>query len=749
MKQKYAVIGMTCSACESNVLKKVASLEGVSKVNVSLLTNTMTLDIDESKSNKNTIIESVKKIGYDAKLINDSSQDKTQTKSNNEIEIKLRLIISIIFSLPLIYIAMGNMFEWPLPMMLVAMDYPITSSLTQMFLLVPVLYVNQSYFYRGIKGMINGVPNMDSLLAIGSIAAIGYSLYVLYMISYGFEIMEHQLYHRLVMELYFEVPAAILTLVTVGKYIEKNAKDKTTNSIKKLLDLLPKTVMKIINGVEVEVAINEVALGDILVAKPGDSFAVDGEVVEGTSSVDQSLINGESTPSLLQPKSKIIAGSLNIDGVINYKALKIGDDTTLSKIISLVEEAASSKAPISKLADQISAIFVPIVIAIAIVTFIVWMILGYQVGIALEFAIAVLVISCPCALGLATPVAIMVATGKSAENGALIKSAESLETAHKVNVVVLDKTGTITEGKLKVVEVTSFNFAKDKLIEIAAAIESNFNHPIATAIKQSFTGVSTLKFTNLKNHPGLGVSAQINQDKYLLGNINFINQNGIDLNNNKNDINKITLTAKTVVYVVLNSKLIGMISLQDTIKSTSRDAISKLKQLGIKVVMLTGDNLQTANLIKDEAGIDEVYADLLPDQKDAIIKQLQKANNVVAMVGDGINDAPSLMRADVGIAIGAGTDIAIESSDIILASNNLNDVYSVIKLSKQTIANIKQNLFWAFIYNLVGIPLASGVFFIGLGWKLNPIYAAFAMSISSISVVLNASRLKFFKIKGE
>lgn len=749
MKQKYAVIGMTCSACESNVLKKVASLEGVSKVNVSLLTNTMTLDIDESKSNKNTIIESVKKIGYDAKLINDSSQDKTQTKSNNEIEIKLRLIISIIFSLPLIYIAMGNMFEWPLPMMLVAMDYPITSSLTQLFLLVPVLYVNQSYFYRGIKGMINGVPNMDSLLAIGSIAAIGYSLYVLYMISYGFEIMEHQLYHRLVMELYFEVPAAILTLVTVGKYIEKNAKDKTTNSIKKLLDLLPKTVMKIINGVEVEVAINEVALGDILVAKPGDSFAVDGEVVEGTSSVDQSLINGESTPSLLQPKSKIIAGSLNIDGVIKYKALKIGDDTTLSKIISLVEEAASSKAPISKLADQISAIFVPIVIAIAIVTFIVWMILGYQVGIALEFAIAVLVISCPCALGLATPVAIMVATGKSAENGALIKSAESLETAHKVNVVVLDKTGTITEGKLKVVEVTSFNFAKDKLIEIAAAIESNFNHPIATAIKQSFTGVSTLKFTNLKNHPGLGVSAQINQDKYLLGNINFINQNGIDLNNNKNDINKITLTAKTVVYVVLNSKLIGMISLQDTIKSTSRDAISKLKQLGIKVVMLTGDNLQTANLIKDEAGIDEVYADLLPDQKDAIIKQLQKANNVVAMVGDGINDAPSLMRADVGIAIGAGTDIAIESSDIILASNNLNDVYSVIKLSKQTIANIKQNLFWAFIYNLVGIPLAAGVFFIGLGWKLNPIYAAFAMSISSISVVLNASRLKFFKIKGE
>ena len=749
MKQKYAVIGMTCSACESNVLKKVASLEGVSKVNVSLLTNTMTLDIDESKSNKNTIIESVKKIGYDAKLINDSSQDKTQTKSNNEIEIKLRLIISIIFSLPLIYIAMGNMFEWPLPMMLVAMDYPITSSLTQLFLLVPVLYVNQSYFYRGIKGMINGVPNMDSLLAIGSIAAIGYSLYVLYMISYGFEIMEHQLYHRLVMELYFEVPAAILTLVTVGKYIEKNAKDKTTNSIKKLLDLLPKTVMKIINGVEVEVAINEVALGDILVAKPGDSFAVDGEVVEGTSSVDQSLINGESTPSLLQPKSKIIAGSLNIDGVIKYKALKIGDDTTLSKIISLVEEAASSKAPISKLADQISAIFVPIVIAIAIVTFIVWMILGYQVGIALEFAIAVLVISCPCALGLATPVAIMVATGKSAENGALIKSAESLETAHKVNVVVLDKTGTITEGKLKVVEVTSFNFAKDKLIEIAAAIESNFNHPIATAIKQSFTGVSTLKFTNLKNHPGLGVSAQINQDKYLLGNINFINQNGIDLNNNKNDINKITLTAKTIVYVVLNSKLIGMISLQDTIKSTSRDAISKLKQLGIKVVMLTGDNLQTANLIKDEAGIDEVYADLLPDQKDAIIKQLQKANNVVAMVGDGINDAPSLMRADVGIAIGAGTDIAIESSDIILASNNLNDVYSVIKLSKQTIANIKQNLFWAFIYNLVGIPLAAGVFFIGLGWKLNPIYAAFAMSISSISVVLNASRLKFFKIKGE
>jgi Cu+-exporting ATPase len=551
------------------------------------------------------------------------------------------------------------------------------------------------------------------------------------------------------MELYFEVPAAILTLVTVGKYIEKNAKDKTTNSIKRLLDLLPKTVVKIIDGVEVEVAINEVALNDILVAKPGDSFAVDGEVVEGTSSVDQSLINGESTPALLEPKSKIIAGSLNIDGVIKYRALKIGDDTTLSKIISLVEEAASSKAPISKLADQISAIFVPIVIVIAVVTFIVWMLLGYQVGIALEFAIAVLVISCPCALGLATPVAIMVATGKSAENGALIKSAESLETAHKVDVVVLDKTGTITEGKLKVVDITSFDFAKDKFIELAAAIESNFTHPIAKAIQQSYDGINSFKFDDLKNHPGLGVSATIKQDKYLLGNINFINQSGIDLSKNSSVINQVQQSAKTVVYVVLNNKLIGIISLQDTIKPTSREAIAKLKQLGIKVVMLTGDNLQTANLIKMEAGLDEVYADLMPDQKDSIIKRLQSENKIVAMVGDGINDAPSLMRADVGIAIGAGTDIAIESSDIILASNNLNDVYSVIKLSKQTIANIKQNLFWAFIYNLVGIPLAAGVFFIGLGWKLNPIYAAFAMSISSISVVLNASRLKFFKIKGE
>jgi Cu+-exporting ATPase len=749
MKQKYAVIGMTCSACESNVLKKVSSLDGVSKVNVSLLTNTMTLDIDETKANKNVIIENIKKIGYDAKLVNDSSQDKTVANSNNEIEIKLRLIVSIIFSIPLIYIAMGNMFEWPLPALLIAMDFPITSSFTQLFLLLPVLYVNQTYFFRGIKGMINGVPNMDSLLAIGSIAAIAYSLYALYMISYGFEIMEHQLYHRLVMELYFEVPAAILTLVTVGKYIEKNAKDKTTNSIKRLLDLLPKTVVKIIDGVEVEVAINEVNLNDILVAKPGDSFAVDGEVVEGTSSVDQSLINGESTPSLLEPKSKIIAGSLNIDGVIKYRALKIGDDTTLSKIISLVEEAASSKAPISKLADQISAIFVPIVIVIAILTFIVWMLLGYQVGIALEFAIAVLVISCPCALGLATPVAIMVATGKSAENGALIKSAESLETAHKVDVVVLDKTGTITEGKLKVVDITSFDFSKDKLIELASAIESNFTHPIAKAIQQSYDGINSFKFDDLKNHPGLGVSATIKQDKYLLGNINFINQSGIDLSKNSSVINQVQQSAKTVVYVVLNKKLIGIISLQDTIKPTSLEAIAKLKKLGIKVVMLTGDNLQTANLIKMEAGIDEVYADLMPDQKDSIIKRLQSENKIVAMVGDGINDAPSLMRADVGIAIGAGTDIAIESSDIILASNNLNNVYSVIKLSKQTIANIKQNLFWAFIYNLVGIPLAAGVFFIGLGWKLNPIYAAFAMSISSISVVLNASRLKFFKIKGE
>lgn len=748
MKQKYAVIGMTCSACESNVARKVGGIDGVKKVNVNLLTNTMTVDFDDKKIDKDIVIQNVKQIGYDAKLLN--SNDNSEVTSNNkEISIKTRLTFSLIFAIPLLYLAMGSMFEWPLPALLMMMDHPMTFALTQFLLLLPIIYFNQSYFYRGIKGLIKNAPNMDSLLAIGSIAAIAYSLFAMFMIAYGYEIMNHEIYHKYVMELYFEVPAAILTLVTVGKYIEKNAKDKTTGSIKKLLALLPKEVIKLIDGVETLTSIKDVFVGDVLVAKPGEAFAVDGIVTEGTSSVDQSLINGESTPILVEPNSKIIAGALNVDGLIKYKALKIGEDTTLLKIVALVEEAASSKAPISKLADQISAIFVPIVMVISLLTFIVWTLLGYEISLALEFAIAVLVISCPCALGLATPVALMVATGMSAENGAIIKSAEALENAHKVNVVVFDKTGTITEGKLKVVKVDYFKFSKEKILEIASAIESGFTHPIALAINQAFEGKNSIKIDEYKNHPGLGVSAKAGNDNYLLGNLKFIKSNNVDLTKNKQAIDAAINSNSTLVFIVLNQELIGIISLLDTIKESSKAAINKIKNLGLKVIMLTGDNLQTANMIKAEAGIDEVYAELLPENKDDIIKKLQSENNIVAMVGDGINDAPSLMRSDVGIAIGAGTDIAIESSDIILASNNLNDVYSVIKLSKETIKNIKQNLFWAFIYNLVGIPLAAGLFYLSLEWKLNPIYASFAMSVSSISVVLNASRLKFFKIKGE
>jgi heavy metal translocating P-type ATPase len=736
MKQKYAVIGMTCSACQANVERKVKNLPGVNNVSVNLITNSMTLDLDLKTGSKDEIIKSVQDIGYDAKLVNDAAPTST---SNKEISVKTRLIISIMFSVPLIYIAMGNMFEWPLPVFFMAMEQPMSVALTQLLLVIPVLYFNQVYFYRGFKGLAKGASNMDTLLAIGATAAILYSLFAIFMIAYGYEIGEHTIYHKYVMELYFEVPAAILTLVTLGKYIEHQAKDKTTNAIKRLTALLPKNVTVEINGIAQLIPIQDVKVGDLVIAKPGDSLAVDGIVIEGNSSLDQSLITGESVPVPISSSSKVVAGAINVDGLIKYQATKVGDDTTLSKIIELVEVAASSKAPISKLADQISAVFVPIVIVISALSFVVWLLVGASINLALEFAIAVLVISCPCALGLATPVAIMVATGKSAENGALIKSAEALEIAHEVKSVILDKTGTITAGQLKVVKVIDLTVNKN-LGSIAATIEQGFSHPIAKAINSFDKSLSNAKVTDFKNYPGLGVSAKLDGKEFLLGNKKLLEEQKISFK----DFNEVE-SASSVVYVAEDNKLVGAIYLEDVIKESSISAIAAIKSLGLKTIMLTGDNKAVALKIAKEAGVDEVEYELMPQDKDKIVAKIQAQGHKVMMVGDGINDAPALMRADVGVAIGAGTDIAIESSDVILARSDLNDVYSIIKLSKKTIANIKQNLFWAFIYNLVGIPLAAGAFYVLLGWKLNPIYAAFAMSVSSISVVLNASRLKFFK----
>lgn len=740
MKQKYAVIGMTCSACQSNVERSVKKLKGVSNVNVNLITNTMTLDIKDNLVNNETIINSIRDVGYDAKIINNEGFEKV-SDNKKEINIKTRLIISIIFSTILMYIAMGNMFEWPLPSALNAMEKPATVAFLQFLLVLPVIYFNQTYFYRGFKGLIKKSPNMDTLLALGSTAAMLYGIFAIFMIAYGYEIGNHEIYHKYVMALYFEVPAAILTLVTVGKFIENNAKDKTTNAIKRLLALLPKKVNIVENETTIEIAIEDLSIGNKVLVKPGEIIPVDGIILEGSSSLDQSFITGESTPVSVTVNSKVVAGALNLDGVIMFSATKIGKDTTLSKIIELVEVASSSKAPISKLADQISAVFVPIVIAISILSFIVWLAVGAPFEMALEFAIAVLVISCPCALGLATPVAIMVATGKSAENGAIIKSAEALEIAHKINTVIFDKTGTITEGKLKVSKVIDLTNEKN-LLELAAAIEQNFNHPIAKAIKDSAASTLKLEFIDLKNYPGLGVKASLKDNYYLLGNKKFINENNVN-----GKLDEFEQVSSSTVFVSKNQTLIGVIFLEDSIKETSILAISAIKKLGIETIMLTGDNKATALKIAQAAGIDKVEFDLLPADKDRVIETLQKQGKTVAMVGDGINDAPALMRADVGIAIGAGTDIAIESSDIILARNNLEDVYKTLLLSRKTINNIKQNLFWAFIYNIVGIPLAAGVFYGLIGWKLSPVYAAFAMSISSVSVVFNASRLRLFKIK--
>lgn len=736
MKQKYAVIGMTCSACQNNIERKVKNLTGVKSVSVNLLTNTMALDFDNKKISEETIIKSVQEIGYDAKNLSQS----TSVKESKKLDVKLQLIISVIFSIPLFYISMGNMFNWPLPSIFLAMNHPMVLGLTQLILVLPVLYVNQNYFYRGIKGLLNKASNMDTLLAIGSIAAMAYGIYALFMISFGLETMNKEVASRFAMELYFEVPAAILTLVTVGKFIERNAKEKTTNAIKRLMELLPKKVLIEFNGIEKEVNIEELAVGDIIISKPGSSLAVDGVVTFGQSSLNLSLISGESLPVPIEVGSNVVSGAVNIDGLIKYKATKIGNDTTLFKIIDLVETAATSKAPISKIADQISAVFVPTVIAISALTFIVWLLLGSSINLALEFAIAVLVISCPCALGLATPVSIMVATGKSAENGAIIKSAEALEIAHKVNTVILDKTGTITTGNLEIVDFVDLTDDKN-IIAIAAAIESGFTHPIAQAFSKykEKNKVADLKIENSKNHPGLGVSAQIKNDKFILGNKKMMEINKIDLGKYQQ------ILSKSVVYVARNGILAGVIYLEDSIKESSISAIKSLHQLGLNVVMLTGDNKEVAEKIAKQAGVDNFEFDLLPGDKDKIVDKFKNEGKTVAMVGDGINDAPALMRADVGIAIGAGTDIAIESSDIILARNDLNDVYSIISLSKKTIRNIKQNLFWAFIYNIIGIPLAAGIFYSVLDWKLSPVFAAFAMSVSSISVVLNASRLNFIK----
>lgn len=755
MTQKFSVTGMTCSSCSSHVEKAVQNLDGVDKVSVNLLSNSMSVEYREDAINTTSIIQAVTNAGYGASIYNKTNSKTSESKPADLLteqlkSMKIRLLVSFIFFVPLMYVSMGHMIGLPLPSFLAGLENAISFAMTQFLLTLPVMYVNRKYYQIGFKTLAHGSPNMDSLIAIGSSAAVVYGIFAIYRIGYGLGIGNMDLVAHYHMDLYFESAATILTLITLGKYLETRSKGKTSEAIAKLMDLAPKTATVFRSGIELEIPVEDVEIGDIVIIKPGQSIPVDGIVSEGSSSVDQSALTGESIPVEKNPGDKVIAATINKSGYFRFEAKKVGDDTTLAQIIQLVEEAGNSKAPIAKLADKISGVFVPIVILIALFSTIIWMLLGHPFEFALSIGIAVLVISCPCALGLATPVAIMVGTGKGAENGILIKSAEALETAHNIQTVVLDKTGTITQGKPVV---TNLLVAKKQtephLIQIAASLEKTSEHPLSEAIMEyaSKKGVSLLETTEFEAISGRGILAKVNNKICLAGNLAFMQEHNVSTQSWIEKSDSLAENGKTPLYFAEEGELIGIIAVADIVKPESQHAINELKSMGIEVIMLTGDNKKTAEAIRRQLSIDRVVAEVLPQDKEREIRSIQESGKKVAMVGDGINDAPALVRADVGIAIGAGTDIAIESADIVLMKSNLTDVVTAIQLSKSVIRNIKMNLFWAFFYNSIGIPLAAGLFYTLLGWKLNPMFAAAAMSMSSVCVVTNALRLKLFKPK--
>lgn len=755
MKEKFNITGMSCAACQSRVEKAVNGLGGVKEASVNLLTNSMQAEFDENVINSSDIIKTVENAGYGAS-VKDGETHKTESDkstgysdSNEEIyaDFKKRLIVSFAFLIPLMYVSMGDMVGLSLPKFLSGHGNAVSFAFTQFLLCIPVLYVNRIYFKRGFSALFHGAPNMDSLIAVGSSAALIYGIFAIYRMSYGLSIGNMELvkiYHH---DLYFESSVMILSLITVGKFLEAKSKGKTSEALNKLMDLAPKSAIIEINGEQKEVLAEEVKVSDIVIIKPGSNIPVDGIIIEGSTSVDEAAITGESIPVEKETGESVIAATINKTGFVKVRATRVGGDTTFSKIIRLVDEASASKAPIAKIADKISGIFVPIVMIIALATFIIWIVAGGSFEFALSCAICVLVISCPCALGLATPVAIMVGTGKGAENGILIKSGEALEIAHSVDTVVLDKTGTITIGKPVVTDVKLIDISEDKFLGIAYALEKKSEHPLANAIVEygkEYDGKFSLN--EFKAVSGRGIEAVLKDNHYFAGNEKFMHESGIALSKtDKESINKLAVQGKTPLLFAENNHLIGIIAVADVVKKTSAPAISKLKSMGIKVIMLTGDNKVTAEGIGKSLELDEVIAEVLPQDKEAVVTDLRKEGRKVAMVGDGINDAPALVSADVGIAISNGTDVAIESADIILMKNDLSDVVTAIKLSKKVIRNIKENLFWAFFYNVLGIPIAAGVFYSSFGIKLNPMFGAAAMSISSVFVVANALRLRFFR----
>ncbi|AGR76804.1 copper-translocating P-type ATPase [Aliarcobacter butzleri 7h1h] len=751
--QKFDIKGMTCSACSTAVDRNVKKLEGINEVNVNLLNNSMIVKYDENILNNETIIKKVQDAGYEAFLVeNGKKNQKNLTEENlgkiETNELKNRLIISFIFAIPLFYISMGHMLNWYLPHLFHGYSNAITFAFTQFLLALPIVFINIKYYKVGFKTLYKGSPNMDSLIAIGTSAAMIYGVFSIYKIGYGLGNNDIDMVIQYSHDLYFESAAIVLTLITLGKFLEARAKENTSEAINKLINLTPKTALVLRNNQEIEIPIDELILKDIVIVKPGNIVPTDGVIIFGNSSIDESMLTGESLPISKKVGDKVIGASINKSGSFKFEVTKLGEDTVLSQIIKLIEEASSSKAPISKLADRISAIFVPTVIVISILATVTWLFLGYSFEFALSIGIAILVISCPCALGLATPTAIMVGTGKGAQNGILIKSAESLEIAHTINTVVIDKTGTITEGKTQVTDIfTSEKITQDKLLQLCATIEKNSEHPLADAIlkKAQEKEIELLNATDFEALNGLGIKAKVEDRVFYIGNKKLLDSKNISLDLFYEKSEKLANEGKTPIFIADESEVLGLIAISDVVKPTSKDAILEFEKMGLEVIMLTGDNYKTANAIAKQININNVIAEVLPQDKEKEIQKLQSLGKKVAMIGDGINDAPALVRADVGIAIGAGTDIAIESANIVLVKSDLLDAVKAIQLSNAVIKNIKQNLFWAFFYNIIGIPLAAGVFYTVLGWKLSPMFAGAAMSLSSVTVVLNALRLKLFE----
>lgn len=748
MKSKFNVTGMSCAACSAHVERAVRRLSGVTDVAVSLMSASMTVEHDGVSDTD--IINAVVKAGYGCSVKGESKPQAVRGSEKKNAEaraMKLRLLLSLGFLSVLMYVSMGSMLGAPLPAFLEGAEGAAAFGFTQLLLTLPIMYLNRAYFERGFKALLHRSPNMDTLVATGAAASVVYGIFAVYMMCYGTASGDTELVHTFRHDLYFEGAGMILTLITVGKYLESRSKAKTAEALEKLNELAPETATVERGGEELTLRTEELAAGDICIVRAGQRIPADGVIIEGGGAIDESALTGESIPSEKAVGDKVLTASVNSSGFIKFRAERVGSETTLSKIIELVSDTAASKAPIARIADKISGIFVPIVMGIAVIAFTAWLLLGYSFTHALSMGISVLVISCPCALGLATPVAIMAGTGKGAQHGILIKSASALEKLHSIDTVVLDKTGTLTEGRPRCTDIIEY---ESGAFRAAFSIERLAQHPVSEAVVQQgeAMGLSAEAATEFEALLGRGVTARLGEKRYYIGNMRLMDEKGIDAKAAEGDFSRLSDEGRTVMLIADETHVIGVIAAADVIKPTSPEAVKRFRDMGAEVIMLTGDNARTAEVIRRQSGVDKAIAEVLPAGKAEHIAELKAEGRRVAMIGDGINDAPALVAADVGIAIGAGADIAIDSADIVLMKSDLCDAAAALALGRATIRNIKQNLFWAFFYNSVGIPLAAGALFIPLGIKLDPMIAAAAMSLSSLCVVTNALRLRFFKVKG-